>query len=328
MKKKHTKKGLIISNFLIGIIILVVSFIIILFLLRLFPFGSSITKETCHQSVVLRSTAKIGPIEPSNAIPLKCQTEKICLTMSGEDCSELTSTTKNPVRKIRLSKDIQKAREEVMNTFAGSMIACHSMLGEGQLNFFSHDISFRDTKYGLICTRIVFDKESKEKLESIGAGEFFAYLESQTTNDQSYLEYLYPGWKNSQNSIKLFEAFKQENKQFENVNFVDWKIINPSQDKGFAIIAALSEKGQGWQFAKSAGIASIPLIASGALIASGIGAPVGATLLLGTTSSGVLGAVDFYYRFNDEFDYHPPFPFPYDIQILQDAGIYSFEIAP
>ncbi len=328
MKKNYGKKGVIISSFLIGIIILVASFLVILFLFRLFPFGSSINKETCHQSIVLRSTAKIGPIEPSKALPLKCQTAKICLTISGEDCGELTSTRKNPVQKIRLNKDVQKAREEVMKVFAESMITCHSMLGEGQLNFFPHDISFKDTKYGLICTRIVFDQESKEKLDSIGAGEFFAYLESQITNDQSYLEYLYPGWKNSQNSIKLFEAFKQEDTQLQNVNFVDWKIIDPNQDNGFAIIALISEKGQGLQFAKSAGIASLPLLASGALLASGVGAPVGATLLIGTTASGVLGAIDFSYRFNDEFDYHPPFPFPYNIQILKNAGIYSFEIAP
>ena len=329
MKKKHTKKGLIISNFLIGIIILVVSFIIILFLLRLFPFGSSIAKETCHQSVVLRSTAKIGPIDANEVIPLKCQTSKICLTMSGEDCNELINTRKNPVQKIRLNKDVQKAREEIMKVFAESMITCHSMLGEGQLNFMPKQLTTKN--YGLICSRIVFDQEVKNKIEDIGAGEFFAYLESQVTNDQSYLEYLYPGWKNSQNSIKLFEAFKQENKQFENVNFVDWKIINLNEENGHAIIAQIAPTGNWASWA--AGITTAIAVPAGvALIATGIGAPVGAVLIGGAGTIGAISLVSggavLWYTSNDKFDYSPPTIYPYNIKILQDLGIYSFEIAP
>ena len=129
------KEGKVSVEFLIGMIILVISFVVILYFIFLVDFGSGIDREVCHQSVVYRSTAKAGFIQASGIIPLKCQTEKICLTMSGEDCIELSSTKDNKVNKIRLSSDPKKAREKIIEVFAESMVSCHSMLGEGKLNF-------------------------------------------------------------------------------------------------------------------------------------------------------------------------------------------------
>ena len=80
------KRGKVSIEFLIGIIILVISFVVILFLISLFSWNPVIDKETCHQSIVYRATARVKVIDISESIPLKCQTEKICLTMSGEDC--------------------------------------------------------------------------------------------------------------------------------------------------------------------------------------------------------------------------------------------------
>ena len=323
------KKGTISIEFIIGVIILIISFVVLLFLLFGIPFNPAIDKEVCHQSIVYRSTAKVGFIDARNTIPLKCKTEKICLTMSGDDCKELSSTKDNPVRKVKLGKDNNKAREKILEVLAENMVSCHSMLGEGQLNFFPNDfIGFKDNKYGLICTRLVFDKETKDNIKEIGFGEFFAYLEKKTINEKSYLEYLYPGWKDSKNSIKLFEEFKKsnpDNKILSNLEFKDWK-IDLTQENGYAIIVAIATKEQGLPFAKSLGYAAIPV--GVALLATGVGAPVGATLLIGGTASAVVGGVVFWYEYGDEYRYFPPFLYPYNVQILKNTGIYGFEIAP
>ncbi|MEK6830944.1 MAG: hypothetical protein AABX77_02850 [Nanoarchaeota archaeon] len=322
------KKGKIAVEFLIGVIILVIGFIVVLYFIFLVPYTGVIDKETCHQSIVYRATAKIKVIDISQSIPLKCQTEKICLTMSGEDCG-LASNKKNPVKKIKLSKDKQEAREKIKEIFAGSMIACHSMLGEGQLNFLPHEyLKFEDTKYGLICTRLVFDKESKEQVESIGFGEFYSYLEKKTVDDKSYLDYLYPGVKDSKNFLLIYDTIKNkqleeiENEKTENEKipeFVDWK-IDLKQENGYAIIASISTKSQGMALLEGLGVTGI---ISGGLIFTGFGAPLGAAIF-GLGSGGAV----FWYEFDENYYYFPPAIYPYDITRLQELGVHSFEIAP
>ena len=128
------------------------------------------------------------------------------------------------------------------------MIECHSMIGEGQLNFLpSHILKLDDTKYGLICTRLVFDQEAKEQVESIGVGEFYSYLEKKTVNDKSYLDYLYPGVKDSKKFLLVYNYIKDKSKEEgilvdgkELPDFKEWK-IDLSQENGHAIIAIKSQ---------------------------------------------------------------------------------------
>lgn len=325
----QNKKGDVSIEFLIGVIILVISFVVILFFIFLVPWNPVIDKETCHQSIVYRATAKIKALDFSETIPLKCQTEKLCLTMSGNDC-EFISTKKNPVEKINLGRDKIKAKEKIKEVFADKLVECHSMIGEGQLNFLPHQIlKLKDTKYGLICTRILFDKEAKEKIETIGFGEFYSYLEKKTVggeNDRSYLDYLYPGVKDSKKFLLIYGAIKDKSKEGEILvngkelsDFKEWK-IDLSQEDGYAIISSISTKSQGLLLLGGLGVSGL---VGGGLLFTGIGSPLGVALI-----SGSAGGAVFWYNFDEKYDYFPPAIYPYNITKLQELGIYSFEIAP
>lgn len=337
------ERGVIPVDMLIIIIILILSFVIIFLFLRGFSSITAIDKNACRQSVVYRSTFKSGPLEGGAVIPLQCKTEKICLTVSGSDCKEISSTKDNPVKKIQLSKDRLKAKEEILDTLAESMRECHWMLGEGQLNFMPKDwitpsIIRKSQNYGLICTRFVFDDEAKRLIESISYGELYGHLEKkQTTQGISYLEYLNPGWKRSEDALTLFAAAKTQGvgsntfkEKFLTINDPkDWK-INLNSEGGYAIIAQIAPHNQGETSLLAAGTAiSIPVAA--AFIASGIGAPIGITIV-GLEIAGVTGIATgsaiLWYNHDDKYDYAPPAIYPFDVNWLKSINVASFEVAP
>lgn len=334
MRRKINREGKIFTDTVIIVIVLIITFVILLFFLFRISWQPVIDKQACHQSVVYRSSAKLGPLQASTkGIPLKCQTEKICFSMSGSDCMDISSTKNSPVKKVTLSKDIIKAKEEIKDTLAESMRECHWMLGEGQLDFMPKD--FKQKNYGLICTRFVFDEESKKNIESIGYPELYAHLEKKTLrNGKSYLEYIYPGWEKSQDSLQLFEAFKQqinENEElrndYGNLNPVDWK-INLNNERGYVIVAQIAPEGNLASWAAAFGVGgAIPLGAG--LIATGIGAPLGFTILGLSGAAGVIsGGAVLYYSYPEKYDYAPPAIYEFDVDVLKNIGIYSFEIAP
>lgn len=323
------KKAAGIVFFLVGLIILIISAGIIFYFIFKTDFKGDIDSEICRQSIVERATLKAGPLDGSELVPLKCKTKKICFTMSSGDCQELISTEDNPVQKVELSEDFQKAKKEIQEEIAETMVDCHSMLGEGHLNFMPHKL---DKKiYGLVCARFAFDDETKRIVNSIGHGEMYSYLENKRVNDnKNYLEYLYPQWKQSENSIKLFRNFQDSNEGLRGVRFKDWK-MDFDQDRGYAVIAMLAPSGNWDAWVKGIGTAVAIPVGVG-LIASGVGAPVGAVLIgfsgtIGTVSIVSGGAV-LWQNYGDEFDYAPPFIYPFDSKVLKEIGIYSFEIAP
>jgi len=334
IEDKIGKEGKVSVEFLIGVIILVVSFVVILFLIFLVKWNPVIDKETCHQSVVYRASAQIGAINIKEAIPLKCQTEKICLTMSGDDCG-LAVSRKNPVTKIKLSRENQEAKEKIKDVLAESLVSCHSMLGEGKLNFMPSSLIGKNKKYGLICTRVVFDDEARKKIESINFIEFYSYLEKKSINGQdkqSYLDYLYPEIGNSRKFLDIYNLVKEEaeKSELENVKFAeikDWK-IDLKQENGYAVIASITPTSQTVALLKGVGVGAATAVVGGALIFTGIGSPLGVTFLsTAFLSSGAGGAV-FLYNLDEEYAYSPPTIYPYDIKKLKELEIYSFEIAP
>ncbi len=336
LKKRNLGRGAwVFTSAIIGLTIIIVTAVFLLFVFYDQGFSDTIDRTTCHESIMYRNTFKTGPLEGARAISLQCDTEIICFTMSGEDCEGLKGTKENPVKKIRLSKYVAKAKKEIIDTLGESMVNCHSMLGEGMLNFMPH--KWTEKTYGLICSNVFFDKESKEKIKSIGHGEIYGSLEKKQAGEgKSYLEYLYPGWKSSENSVKLFEKFKEESddENFKKSKFKDWK-MDLSLDNGYAIIAQLSPKGdlESWIYAGGATVA----IPAALLIASGVGAPVGAILMVGGSAIGAgslaLGGATLWYTYpgddpEKDFSYSPPVIYPFDLKTLKEMKIYSFEIAP
>jgi len=325
MKKINGKKGLTVQSTLIGVVVLVITAgVIFLLWNNLTPFFySTIDKEACHQSVVYRSSINFGPVQSSQIVPLNCQTEKICLS-EKEDC-EIFGDKK--VEKVKLSSKDEEARDKVLETISNAMYDCNSMLGGGKLNFMPNNL--REKNYCLICSRIALDKEA-QNLEGIAYSEFYEYLgKKKNPKGISYLEYLYPGWKDSSNAEKLFENLQalSTDSEFKNLRYSDWK-INLEFDNGYAVVAQMAP--ESYYESYIGGIATAVAIPVGTvLIATGVGAPAGVGLILGSAAVGAAsgGAVFWYNHPDGKSEYSPPVVIPYDVHALNDLQCSSFELA-
>lgn len=332
------KKGALSTRELVLFIVFAASLAVILLFFGYYPWTGTIDKEACKQSVVMRSTFNYGAFEPGKEIiPLNCKTEKICLAMGGDCENEFGEPSrKNPVTEVKLSGDKVEIREEIKEVLANAMYDCHSMLGEGKLNFMPSS-TFKQN-YCLICSRVVFDEDVKREVESIGYGELYEYLEKKKTpGGKSYLEYLHPGWTNWEASEKLFENMQEasDNEEFKKLKFEDWK-INLNFDNGHVIVAQMSPAENFWGKALAVGTfaGGVLLTVKGvAITATGIGAPAGVSMVVagigiaGTTVAS--GAVIWQTHQGDAgFDYAPPTIFPYDAETLNSLRCSSFETAP
>jgi hypothetical protein len=324
-KKRVWKKGEMNIAVIVSIIILILSFAILLLFYKIFPWSGTMTRETCHDSIVLRSSVNTGPIQSSKILPLKCQTEKICLTMSGEPCEGIgkASTT------VRLKSDPEKAKEQIKNTLANAMFDCHSMLGEGKLSFMPNSVWSEN--YCLICARVALDKKARSIVGDISYGELYETLQKKrTSTGLSYLQYLHPGWTNWEN-IKVVFSKMQENSNsdsFKSLAFQDWK-LGISNDNGVAVLSQMVSSGTWSSWASSAGTV-VGVVLGTVLLSTGVGAPVGVTLIAGSLTVGTgVGAAVFWYSHPDgNSNYSPPSIIPYEITILQGLKCSSFETAP
>lgn len=312
------KKGEMGISTVISMIVLVSSLVVILIFFAIYPWVGTIDKEACHQSIIQRSTFNAGPFEPGKSIPLRCATEKICITKSGEDCKEFPAPSKEiPITKKEVETN-ENAQIKVMDVIAESLYDCHKMLGEGKISFMPH--SLWDEKYCLICSRIVFDEELKKETDITYAQLYRNLQQKKTPDGKSYLEFLHPGWENWENVRKLFEEIKKQNpEKLKGMEFEDWK-IDMDKEGGYAIIAQELPKGEFKSWLTAATVAGIG-IAGTALVATGIGAPIGVGLIGGSIAFVVTSS-------DKESAYVAPTLIPYDTQTLKELKCTSFETAP
>jgi hypothetical protein len=156
------KKAAMTMDMLVMIIILVVGFAIVFYFFVMFDWTGRVDEEVCHQSVIYRATL------PSLAgakeyVPLKCKTDKICITsgLIGGSCKEFENLKGITKMKVKNSQEIEQI-------IAREIIDCWKMMGEGKVQVFSQWLA---EKYGIgdvgsscvICNRIAFDNVSLEK---------------------------------------------------------------------------------------------------------------------------------------------------------------------
>jgi len=130
---KKSKRGGVIRDWLVLIIILIISAaILIYFVTKIMQTGMD-KREVCRQSVVLRSKS-VMELEPGRVLPLNCETQVYKIKTEDED--------------------------KVKRVIADAMYDCWYMMGEGKLDFLS------DTdgkKACVICGIIKFDESMKGK---------------------------------------------------------------------------------------------------------------------------------------------------------------------
>ena len=158
MRNKKNKRGELTTTQLVTIIVLIVSFVIILFFIFKLNFGETTDQEICRNSVVLKE----APGDFTGT--LDCKTKYV--TIESED------------------------KGEIMKVIADEMASCWWQFGEGEINYGE---GFTETNvHYAICSIVTFDEKVQEKISEITYQEFYTFLQKENkTSSQTYLQYLY-----------------------------------------------------------------------------------------------------------------------------------------
>jgi len=92
------KKGEMTTQQIVTLVILIASFIVILFFILRLNLGEETEKDVCHNSVITRGSS----IVPAASVPLDCKRTYVCITKDGT-CENMT--TKNEI-KVKDKKEI------------------------------------------------------------------------------------------------------------------------------------------------------------------------------------------------------------------------------
>jgi len=258
MIKNKKKKGEITTEQIVLIIVLIVSFAVILFFLIRLNLGKTTDQETCHNSVVTRSSGVL----PADSIPLNCKTQYICISKDGS-CEEMTSP------------QIEKAKtqEEVYSILANQMADCWWMFGEGKLDYVKDQLT--GNLYCSICSQIAFDN-SLDMFENgeIDKKSFYEYLsKTNYSEEESYLEYL-----TGLNDINVLEqALKQDSKEFG---------VMPLNKQQYVVMGIINKVGV------VAWVGTGVVIGGGialAVVTAGASIPVSIAIIGGTAIGGTAG---------------------------------------
>lgn len=171
------KRGELTSGQIATLSIAIAGFIIaLIFLLYILDVKDFSQREVCRLSVLTRATS---PDALQRLTPLKCTTEKICLTKNN-DCNQFIG--EKDVVKIKV-----ETKEEIEKVVADSMYDCWSMMGQGKLDIFGGKKSgflnslnpldvFGNAKTTcLMCARISLSKDLLEDdalMNSVNVNEY------------------------------------------------------------------------------------------------------------------------------------------------------------
>lgn len=193
---RRNKKGELTSAQLITIIIIIVSFLILLFFLFKLNVGETSLKETCYNSVVL-SDKGAGLVSS-----LDCSTNYVCVS-GGGSCTDFTLTANSNV-------DVSKpadAKAAVIKSLADEMTDCWWEFGAGKINYGGSSLS--GNKICALCSIAKFDSKVQKEVPAISYSELYSYLKThQSSRDtsQSYLHYLY-----ATNNLDVLQEFYIQN---------------------------------------------------------------------------------------------------------------------
>lgn len=184
------KKGDISVNFFIGVVLVLIGMVILFLIVSKFFWKGTVDNEACHQSVIFRASV---PNLATSYVPLKCQTEKICITakLFGGKCKDYGDL--KGITYVRVSN-----LDQVQKALAENTVNCWSMLGEGKVGLFSQYVA---KNYGLgsvyptciICSRIAFDSDSlRDSKIDLSKMDMMKYMQTHAIQgeDISYYDYL------------------------------------------------------------------------------------------------------------------------------------------
>ena len=179
MKKNEMKRGELTTQQIVGLVILITSFIVVLFLIFRLNINEESTTELCRNSVALRGKALL-----KDSVQLNCYRSYKCITQDGT-CEGLN----NP--EVKKVNDLNGIYKEVANEMAD----CWFMFGEGKVDYIGSGIV--QSNYCSICSQIFFDDSLKNvqgaENGEISKDELYNFMSATKIGDgkMTYSEYLF-----------------------------------------------------------------------------------------------------------------------------------------
>lgn len=186
------KGGEITTKMLVGIIILVISFAVILFLIMRLDLGNTSVKEICHNSVVMKSRNPAGFASGA----LDCSTSYVCIS-GGRDCENFAYDEKV---EIDLNQPPLKIKNATLAAIADEMVDCWWMFGGGEVDAVGEPGGM---KCG-VCSTIRF--EPSLSALSITYQDLYDYLMNTKQGEETHLSYLYNVLSLGASSLTRFQS--------------------------------------------------------------------------------------------------------------------------
>lgn len=160
------KRGQLSSTQIILMVLAIFGFVAVLVIMGKIFLGGHSKNEVCRLSVLTRATV---PSSAQGYVPLKCTTDKICITAdTSQQCRDKFGGEKD-ITIIKVSgKDKDKAAtiKKIEEISANAMYDCWSMMGQGKLDIFSKlstELGLKDVHSScVICSRVAVDKTVPE----------------------------------------------------------------------------------------------------------------------------------------------------------------------
>lgn len=306
----ENKKAMMIPHWIIYMIILLVGFVILLLVYYELRPTEEIDRQVCHESIILRATLyseKPFFRDVTDTVPLKCQTEKICLkdSLFGGECREfkdLKPEEKKKISTIRVSDD-----EAIKKEVAEALVNCWAMIGEGKIEFFRVE-DFKDKKC-MVCSIIDFE----DKIDNKNIDGFGSYLTKTNIpgGNIKYIEFL-AGKRYHEEDLTKSSDFSD--------------VIDTSKE--YAVVYSLYQKG--W-FDKEENNKNTLIAYVGAatiLVSTIITGPIGAVVLIGGKLVATTGVFLMFTESSGGDFYHSMSLVPYTPEKIRELKCDSFENIP
>lgn len=184
--KCNFKKGMALNEIVV-LILIIASFLVILFFIVKLNLGGIGKDEVCRNSVILAGKNSAS----RNLLPtLNCRSEKVCIS-KGDKCDSFSYDKKIDLKSFD-SDDLQK---ELFTVLAEEMADCWFMFGEGKIEYLGISKGAFSTACG-ICDKIKFSPQLIIDLgdkSSVSISDFSKFLSNNILEKKNinYNLYLY-----------------------------------------------------------------------------------------------------------------------------------------
>ena len=225
------KKGEITTAQIVTIIILITSFLVILFFIYKLNPKEETTKNLCYNSVVLKSNSPI-----KSQISLDCHTNYICVSDIGS-CKDADSGAVV----VKSSDSVKSVANEIAN--------CWGEFGEGKLDFIGYE-GFKTRSCG-ICSKIYFSDKLDGNFVSTFSSNLADYMDKNKVSGKEMNYISYTGINvgdvkkidlTSDKKLIVFYTISKRSKPFSvfepTVNLIESSKINDAQCDDFSLTLA------------------------------------------------------------------------------------------